>query len=112
MKNLLIVVFLFFGAASYSHAEERRDDIMTTKDVAAIAHRISLTFMARIIDHNTSGALRGDDYVQLSSMIMVAAILSDSAMKDGNEYIYRKSKEMIIYVERKLKELESSQQVI
>jgi len=110
MKNLLIVVFLFFGVLS--HAEEKRDDIMTTKDVAAIAHRISLTFMARIIDHNASGALRGDDYVQLSSMIMVAAILSDSAMKDGNEYIYRKSKEMIIYVERKLKELESSQQVI
>ena len=112
MKKLIIVVFLLLGIMAHSYAEEKRTDIMTTKDVAAIAHRISLTFMMRIIGHNVSGALTGDDYVQLSKMIMAAAILSDSAMKNGSEYQYRKSKEMITYIERKLKELESSQQVI
>lgn len=112
MKKLIIVVFLSLFAISHAYKEEKRGDVMTTKEVAAIAHRISLTFMMRIIDHNASGSLLGDDYAQLSSMIMEAAILSGSAMKNGSEPQYRKSKEMIIYIERKLKELESSQQVI
>lgn len=110
IKKLLIVFMAILSATCvplYTYSVDK-PEVATVKDVAAIAERISSSFMKRLLVHYKSGSIRGERYIKLVNLTMAASLLAEQAQKDGSEYSYGKSKELLIYIEKELREAEKS----